>query len=51
MVLETHIGSLFKTKDWKLTDLAINEVSKELSEASARGTAKALNKLMGRVRL
>ena len=41
------IGSLFKTKDWKLTDLAINEVSKELSEASARGTARALNKLMG----
>ena len=45
------ISGMFKSKDWKLIDLGIDEVSKELSEASARGTAKALNKMMGRVRL
>lgn len=42
------ISSLFQTKNFKLTDLGIDEVSKELSEASARGTAKALNNLMGK---
>ena len=40
------ISGMFKSKDWKLIDLGIDEVSKELSEASARGTAKALNKMM-----
>ena len=41
------VAGMFKSKDWKLIDLGIDEVSKELSEASARGTARALNKLMG----
>ena len=40
------VAGMFKSKDWKLIDLGIDEVSKELSQASARGTAKALNKLM-----
>ena len=40
------MGGLFKSKDFKLIDLGIDEVSKELSEASSRGTAKALNKFM-----
>jgi len=40
------VSAMFKSKEWKLIDLGIDEVSKELSEASARGTAKALNKMM-----
>ena len=40
------ISAMFKSKEWKLIDLGIDEVSKELSEASARVTAKALNKMM-----
>lgn len=40
------VAGMFKSKDWKLIDLGIDEVSKELAEAGARGTAKALNKLM-----
>lgn len=42
------IGSLFGSKNWTLVDLAVNEVSKELSQAGARGTAKVLDNLMGK---
>ena len=40
------IASFFGSKNYKLIDLGIDQVSKELSEASARKTAKALNMFM-----
>ena len=42
------LSSLFKEKNVKLLDIYIDDVSKELSEASMAGTAKALNTLMKR---
>ena len=40
------MASLFQSKDVGLMDIYIDEVSKELSEASLKGTAKILNKAM-----
>lgn len=40
------MASLFQSKDVGLMDIYIDEVSKELSEASLNGTAKMLNKAM-----
>ena len=44
--LRNTLGSLFKTKDVKMIDLYIDEVSKELAEAGLSGTSKMLHKLM-----
>jgi len=44
--LRNTLSSLFKTKDVKMIDIYIDEVSKELSEAGLSGTSKMLHKLM-----
>jgi len=46
--LRNTLGSLFKTKDVKLIDIYLDEVSKELSEAGLRGTSKMLHSLMAK---
>ena len=44
--LRNTLSSFFKTKDVKMIDIYLDEVSKELSEAGLRGTSKMLHKLM-----
>lgn len=45
--LRNSISAMFGTKNIKLIDIGLDEVSKELAEGSARTTSKMLSKLMG----
>ena len=44
--LRNTLASLFKTKDIKLIDIGLDEISKELAEGSLKGTSKLLEKAM-----
>lgn len=44
--LRNTLASLFKTKDVRLIDIGLDEISKELAEGSLKGTSKMLEKVM-----